>query len=503
MQGDGMKSRIQRKLTIYFLITTFLIGFASIFSYFNSSNLIIKMRSIFEENVSLNSLLDSITHTEQNLQVYFVSRNQDVLVDLWNSLTTLEQKNNSLQDNYSNNENRLMLANIQKMVSKYVSAAESSIKNNDTVNKDSADSESFNTTELSRLIRFAIDDLLFKESKINSNNYFVTFNNVQFTLYVNIAIIAFSIVINIFLTFWFTRRLSGPLLTLSKFSKTISLGNFDIQSIEVESNDEIGELAQSFNIMVKNTKEYIENIKEKANIEKQLRHQEKQNAQMKNLLKTTELLALQAQINPHFLYNTLNAGSQLAILEGADRTGEFLINVSDLFRYNLSNINLSVSLEDELKHVDRYIYILNTRFPQKINFVKNIDARCLDIIMPRMILQPIIENAYIHGISEKINGGTIAISIEKKENKVLIMIQDDGVGMDSEQIEAILSRLHSDSNSKSQSSGIGIGNIVKRLQLFYSSKNVIRIESRNGEGTKVIINIPLPDKMKKGGVKNV
>jgi sensor histidine kinase YesM len=218
---------------------------------------------------------------------------------------------------------------------------------------------------------------------------------------------------------------------------------------------------------------------------------------MTNHLKDAQLKYLQAQINPHFLFNTLNAGAQLAMLEGADKTCLYIENMADFFRFNMKSINQDSTICDEIRLVDSYIYILNVRFSGKIHFDKHIDDSILEVPVPSMILQPIVENSVNHGIRDIDYEGRIELSAYQDTDNIHIAIADNGAGMDRNVIERIMNiNLESDPANKEQtvtkdSNGIGLGNVINRLQLYYDKEDVFTIESEGkNKGTLVTIHIP-------------
>ena len=231
-------------------------------------------------------------------------------------------------------------------------------------------------------------------------------------------------------------------------------------------------------------------------------------------LKEAQLKFLQAQINPHFLFNSLNAGSQLAMMEGAERTEVFLSRMADFFRYNVKKTGGDASLREELNSVDNYIYILNVRFAGDIHYEMQVeDGIDIDIIrMPSMILQPIVENAVQHGIHDDHENGIISLSVEMvgpDENEaglpcVRVTVSDNGAGMTREQIRSIMEQrrpvrdeengaesgadVHEDDGS---STGVAMANIISRLELYYGRENLFSIWSDGPMcGTEVSILLP-------------
>ncbi|MCR5441034.1 MAG: histidine kinase, partial [Lachnospiraceae bacterium] len=210
-------------------------------------------------------------------------------------------------------------------------------------------------------------------------------------------------------------------------------------------------------------------------------------------LKDAQLKYLQSQINPHFLFNTLNAGAQLAMLEGADRTSEYVRVMAEFFRYNVKKGFQTVTVGEELELVDNYIYILNVRFSGDIIFEKEIDSSLLNVKMPSMILQPLVENCVNHGIRDMLGEGRIKLSVYPMDDYACIRIEDNGIGMSEDTIEKLMNGQQPDPEKK-ESNGIGMDNVIARLKLFSENEDVFDISSEGeGKGTKFTIYL------KKGG----
>jgi sensor histidine kinase YesM len=283
-------------------------------------------------------------------------------------------------------------------------------------------------------------------------------------------------------TYWFSLSITRPVLKLTQAAKELSRGRFDLQ-IEVESNDEISFLAKMFDRMRININNLISEIQQKAQLENELQ-------QNKLLLQESQLRSLQSQINPHFLFNTLNTLSKKAYLEGSEETSDLLASVAGLLRYNLKRLDRSVTLYDEVKVLKQYIEIQKARFTERLQFHTEIDETCLHIQIPGLTLQPIVENAVIHAVEPEEDGGTIWFRIINGDERVTIEIEDDGPGMTELKIKQILEEHLIE--TEGHSTGIGFSNVVRRLRLFYGYEDVIGIESGSGSvrGTKVMLKIP-------------
>ncbi|MEK3884977.1 histidine kinase [Paenibacillus sp. PL2-23] len=273
-------------------------------------------------------------------------------------------------------------------------------------------------------------------------------------------------------TYWFSLSITRPVLKLTQAAKELSRGRFDLE-VEVKSNDEISFLAKMFDRMRININNLISEIQQKAQLENELQ-------QSKLLLQESQLRSLQSQINPHFLFNTLDTLSKKAYLEGSEETSDLLVSVAGLLRYNLKRLDRSVTLYEEVKVMGQYIDIQKARFTERLRLHTDMDESCLHVQIPGLTLQPIIENAVIHAIEPEEEGGNIWFRIIDGGERVIIEIEDDGPGMSADKMQSILEE-HA-VESEGHSTGIGFSNVIKRLRLFYGLEDVIDIESGSGNG---------------------
>ncbi len=212
---------------------------------------------------------------------------------------------------------------------------------------------------------------------------------------------------------------------------------------------------------------------------------------METHLKDAELKYLQAQVNPHFLFNTLNAGAQLAMMEGADRTSVFIQNMAAFFRYKLKRGDKDTTLADEIGLVDNYLYLLNVRFSGEIHFDKEIEADCTGVSVPGMILQPVVENAVNYGIRNVDHEKKILLKVFKENGTIRVRIHDNGAGMSADRIAHVLAGDAGENPVMKDSNGVGLSNVMARMRLFYNTVDVLHIESPGeGQGTTVELIIP-------------
>ena len=210
-------------------------------------------------------------------------------------------------------------------------------------------------------------------------------------------------------------RITRPLSELAAAADRVSLGDFS-QEVPVRRQDEVGHVAKAFNRMAENVARLIADLREKSVLEVRLRESEVENLAMQNLLQETRLQVLQAQTNPHFLFNTLNVGAHLANLENAERTATFLEYVGRILRYTLHGPGLAVALEEELGHAEDYVALLHMRYGENsFTFSAEIEPGLHDVQVPRLVLQPLVENAYLHGLADRDHG---RISIRDRKSVV-------------------------------------------------------------------------------------
>lgn len=297
---------------------------------------------------------------------------------------------------------------------------------------------------------------------------------------ITIACFGFSVMLS--------NYLSRPIMKLASLSEQMAEGNLDVQPIAIQSLDEVGSLAGSFNAMSASIKEMINDLKNKSLIEKMLHEEEIKNITMRQLLKEARFLGLQSQINPHFLFNTLNTISRIVMFGKSSEAIRLIESLSNLLRYNLGDYNKQVTLKHELEITNHYLYIQRLRFGERLTVsIVCKDENLLKENIPCFTLQPLVENAMIHGIEPKEEGGSIRIKISSEKSNVLIKIIDDGVGIPKERIQEIMDL--KENKSVGHTNAIGISNVLNRLTIFTGVADCFAIKSKIGLGTVVSIKI--------------
>jgi len=485
---------IRRKIFAHLLITTLIMGITSIYSYYNAKIVIDRLKSIFTDYVYLNNLNNDINSLETEVEKYLSTKSSDSLLNYYTISNKLSNNAEDMINIITYDNDSLMQKDIGNMIMSLLSETDKAV--NAKRGRISSEYIEYFTraNKINDYIKMYINNLIYNKLQEGSIKYNKISKNMIFISFLNILLILTSVIVNIVLAIIYTYRITRPISELSDTAERISKGDFDIEPIRIKTDDEVNILADAFNKMVTNIKNYIDEIKMQAKVEKRLKEQEMQNLKMKNILRESELKALQSQINPHFLFNTLNAASQIAMMEGAEKSSEFIEKVAELFRYNLRKLDKPVTLKEEVDNVFNYMYILKTRFGEKVEFQTSIDESLLNVKVPCTIIQPVVENAFIHGIEEIEGKGVIRIEIKVVDGSIHIDVIDDGMGMNQESINKILSADDPDNDENKHVTGIGMHNVINRLRLYYNIADiddVIEIESRIGNGTKVTLKIPM------------
>ncbi len=284
----------------------------------------------------------------------------------------------------------------------------------------------------------------------------------------------------------FDKSLIRPILKMSSQSRHIADNDFSVPDLEAQSDDEVGELIQAFNRMKHATQDHITTLQEKNRIESALHRQQMERLALEQNLDHTRLEMLKSQVNPHFLFNTLNLISCMARLEDAPDTDRMILSLSGLFRYNLRTKEQIVLLEQELEALDDYIHIQQTRFDGRITYKKQIHVDPMQVRIPSFTLQPIVENAFLHGLSRREENGRIFLRVWQEGDLLYLSIMDNGAGMNETQLAQLKDRMQ---RSEQTGRGIGLGNISRRISMLYPEGD-LRIYSKPNRGTVIQCIIP-------------
>jgi two-component system, sensor histidine kinase YesM len=292
---------------------------------------------------------------------------------------------------------------------------------------------------------------------------------------VSYVILTLGAVAFAFVATWrISQSIYSPIKKLHDVTNTITRN--DLQALMTRDNvDEITELGMSFNIMVGRIRELLD---------AKLKEHE--------TLKKAELRALQAQINPHFLYNTLDAIIWMAESKKTDEVVELVSHLSNFFRISLSKGKDWITIGEEIARTRSYLIIQKMRYRDILDFSIEADPLVENGTVLTLILQPLVENALYHGVKHKRKGGTIVVRAQRRgDDEVLLEVQDDGIGIPPDKVLEIRSALADESDDIHPESGFALVNVNRRIQLYYGRQYGLSLTSEYGRGTRVAIVIPL------------
>lgn len=285
--------------------------------------------------------------------------------------------------------------------------------------------------------------------------------------YLMVGGICFTLAIG--MSVFISSRISRPIKLLETSMIEVEKGNFDIQ-VGIDNSNEIGELSRAFNIMTSKIKELMFQI---------VKEQEQK--------RKSELKALQAQINPHFLYNTLDSIIWMSERKKSEEAVQMTSALAKLFRLSISKGEDIVPISDEIEHIKNYLTIQKIRYKSKLDFEIFVENEVLSYKTLKILLQPLVENSIYHGIKSMPEIGLIRITGQRIDNKILMQVSDNGVGMSPEEMKTILIK----QSKGSKVNGVGVINVNERIKLYFGEAYGLEYISEAGKGTTVNIWLPV------------
>ena len=457
--------------------------------YVRINNSMQKMDNVYASNAELTELSQVFEKVQDNMYDYLKVKSSQVLLDYYQNEAKYRNQLEKLNEKNINDSAKLLERNIRKMSETYLDCTAETVAAKRGRNVEKYKRKYDDATKLYGYIQSSIDELnnlMFQE---NSSTYSVLRAVMRYLEISNTIIMIVIVAGGMILLILATRKMFIPLLNMAETAQLVGQGNFRVKMHDTDAQDELGVVTRAFNTMVENLDLYM--ARTKASMEKEQQMMERE-LLMENHLKEAQLKYLQSQINPHFLFNSLNAGAQLAMMEDAEQTGIFVEKMADFFRYNVKKGQEDATLGEELEAVDNYIYILNVRFAGDIHFSKDVDETLENVRVPSMILQPVVENSVNHGIRDIEWEGKIHLKVTGDADYIRISVKDNGKGMTPEQIESVLSGNKEHKSEEGDSTGIGMNNVISRLELYYEEKGLVEINSDGvDKGTEVVIYIPV------------
>lgn len=482
------KLSIKRKLMLFFSLIIVCISLLNLYTLLNAFRYLEIYEQDLIKNTTIHNLQTSIIDNNADFENYMMYSEKNTLSRFNEKIPQIWFDWNSVKETSDTNQE----ASFQIHAIRYAFIAY--LENVDKTLKHMGNTDKLFIDHLlkSRRINGYIENYLKELVRIRltegSKLYSTQIEKVRSIRVISIiGIIFISILFLIFGTV-FSESVTRPIRELASRSLKIAKGDIAISNYEIPYKDELGTLTLSFNKMNTNIHEMIKSLEGKVEIEKKLREDELKILEMNQSLKEAQFMSLQSQINPHFLFNTLNTISRTSMFEKAPETVKLIESLSNIFRYTLNKQSHIVSLTEEIDILNEYMYIQNVRYGDRLKFKIYLDTDISKIKLPFFTLQPLVENAIKYGIEPKEEGGIISLSVTKTSNTVVIVIKDNGIGISKNKLSQILSENYI--LATKNSTGIGIGNVRKRLNIAFNNKTDFLIESSEDKGTKITIRLP-------------
>lgn len=479
---------VRGKIIAYSLLLLLIMMLATLYTGLTTFNLTDSVSVLFSNNLLLRELRETLSQTDGNLTVYLTSKNSDALKDYIRNSTHLAEISRKLNNTIQSDESSLLQRSLARVVAYYLAEAESCVaakRGRDVQAYSASFEESRKTVELIYYLAGQTESVFIAASLSAFSGFR---SGIPMTVTTNAILVVAASLFSFMFLIQYSYTLTEPISVLAKAARAVGKGDYGAALPPRGRTDEIGVMATAFSTMREDIRRSFDELKSKAEIEKNLMKERMLVLDMEHRLKDAELMALQSQINPHFLYNTLSAGMGIAWSEKADRTSGFLEDLATFIRYSLRPTFRTVRVDEEIECARRYINLIKARFGERYRFVIDVDKTALKAQTPALLLQPLIENAITHGLGKKETGGTVFITVQVTETETLFAVRDDGEGMSAEEAARALSEGPEDKDSPQR--GIGLQNVKRRVTLSTNGKGKIAIESGPGKGTTVFIHLP-------------
>ena len=485
----SMQNSIQTRLSAAMVLVMIFVVCINFFIFEQIDMGVDRIDAVFSSNTAINDLSESLNKLEGTVYEYLNTKGSKALENYYRYEQDYRQLLDGLNDRNVDSEVKMLEKNIRKMSESYLDQTNETVQAKRGRNIEKYKSSYEKELQLYEYINSYIYKLNNLRFRTNSANYQILLSSMDVLYRLALVVIFIVAAVGVVIILLVVRSMIRPLTQLSNTAHEVAMGNLDVPVLPVVCEDEVGVVTRSFNQMLDSIRIHI--AQQRESMEKQAQMKERE-LLMETHLKEAELNYVLAQINPHFLFNCRIAGGQLGLLEDAERTGIFLEKMADFFRYNVRKMEDDAMLFEEVEAVDNYIYILNVRFAGDIHYEKDVDEGIGDFRIPSMILQPLVENAVQHGIHDCMETGKIKMSIHKAGEDLEITVSDNGAGMTPEMIQSVMAGRARNNGEDRYSTGIAVGNVIDRLELYYKQKGLLIIESDGlGKGTSVHITLPV------------
>jgi sensor histidine kinase YesM len=465
------------------------LSLATLYTGLASSELARSVELLFRNNRMMEGIRGLLDSTENGLAGYLTTKSSDSLKDYIRFSTRLTDESRKLNREVRPDEPLLLQRDLAGLIDSYLEDTEASVaamRGRDVAAYTKSYEDSENSAELARFLIDKIDGIFLSDSLAAYSGFSTQISAVIVS---NYLLVVAATLMGLMLLVRYSYKLTGPISRLAEAARAVGRGEYGYELPVPESGDEIGTTTSAFASMQQSVRRSFEELKSKAEVEKTLMEERMRVLELDHKLKDAELLALQTQINPHFLFNTLSAGMQLALVEDADRTADFLDKLAAFIRYVLKPPSRSVRVSDEIECVERYIWLLRLRFGERYRFELSVDEEVLQVETPALLLQPLVENAVTHGLRDREEGGEVRIAARLEGEYALLSVEDTGEGMSDEEIGRVTREGSTDEGM--YEGGIGLRNVIRRVALATGGRGRVELESVLGAGTSVRIILPI------------
>ena len=495
---SAVKNSIQTRLSgVMLLVLVFALGI-NVFIFAQIRTAVGRIDAVFSSNTAINELSDSIEQVESTVYEYLNTNSSQALENYYRYEQNYRNLLEDLNDRNLDNEAKMLEKNIRRMSETYLD------QTNETVQaKRGRNVEKYKTSyedehklyEYINSYSYNLNNLRFK---MNSANYQLLLSamNVLYKLCIAVMLVVYAL--GLVVTTLLVRNMIRPLTALSNTAHEVAKGNLNVPQLPVVVEDEVGIVTRSFNQMLESIRQNIEQLKDSMERQAQMKERE---LLMETHLKEAQLKYLQAQINPHFLYNTLDTIYMLARINGEETTMKMIQALSKYLRLSLSKGSDIVTVEDELENVKSYMEIQQIRNANLFRYEIECKVEEKSTWMLKLILQPLVENAIKHGFCEIYENGLIRIEIAREDSQLKIVVFNNGKPIDREMMEKINALnghpiLEAKKCFQDKEHGYGVVNVLTRLRLKYGEDVLFYYEAEEN-GTRCTIQIPDDGKEKR------
>lgn len=496
---DNM-NKLHMKLIMFFVLLVCAMMIIEAYRYSSLEELVHETENVFTSSENIISVTSKVDMVRENYENFLASKDDKDKKRFNRSKSNLEDALEILNLKGKYSDSNIKNVNLYNMVSYYIELLDEIINGKKKVTNAGIKE----AAKLYQYIDEYANEIMGEQLQVDAKEYNnlkekINKNNIRASI-----LSAMALIISILCIILFSVGITTPIKKLSEKTRKIAEGNYNLSVYDDDASGEVGQLYDDFNVMAKSIRDNVDEIKRSRMLEQALAREKINNLNMQKALKEAEFSSLQAMVNPHFLFNTINIGSQLAMLNDDDKTCEYLQNAAELFRYNLNGLDYNTSLDKEIENVDHYITVMQTRYGDSIEYSKRFDhnINIENIILPKMTLQPLVEFLYINSVNSLEEGGMIKILINQNEKNYIVDILSGGNEIEQKIINGVMlddslldeqtkNELNNSVEGKEYYMSIlGVKNAVKRLRLLYERKDVVYIR-RDDDINYITIKIPL------------